>query len=97
MPRDGNVRDTYGWTLAKAGKLRQAEEELRRSVELLPAFAENRYHLGWVYEQLGRLAEAQDQYLRAFELVRANTDHLLHDTLQQGVDRLSKQLEGKER
>ena len=88
MPRDANVLDTYGWTLAKLKKYPEAEEKLQRSIRYKADLPTNRYHLGWVYEQTGRIQAAKNQYRLGMELVGQRKDDPLRKTLQEALRRI---------
>lgn len=93
IPSNARVLDTYGWTLAKIGRLVDAERALARAVQLEKPLAASRYHLGWVYEQLGRFDEAQRQYREGFEMVRTKTDNPLYQPLKEGLERVGQKLQ----
>jgi len=92
MPNNAKVLDTFGWTLARIGKLADAERALVRAVQLERPLAASRYHLGWVYEQLGRLEEALKQYRQGYEMVRSNTDDPLHGPVKEALERVREKL-----
>ena len=96
QPGNGNVLDTYGWSLAKAGKLLDAEQQLNRAVALVPHLAVVRYHLGWVFEQKGRLNEAAGEYRRGNELLGDASDDSLKETLREALERVQTKLTGEE-
>lgn len=91
-PSDGGVVDTYGWALAKSGRLPEAERQLARASQLSPHLPDIRYHLGWVNEQMGNLTAAQRDYKQAFEAVREDTSNPVHGTLRQALQRVSQKL-----
>jgi tetratricopeptide (TPR) repeat protein len=64
-PKNGSTVDSWGWALFKQGKLKEAEEALRKAVELTPYSPEIRKHLGEVLLQLDRPQEALEQWERA--------------------------------
>jgi len=88
MPNNARVLDTFGWTLARIGKLTDAERALVRAVQLEKPLAASRYHLGWVYEQLGRFEDALKQYRQGFEMVRSKTDDPLHGPVKEALERV---------
>ncbi len=97
LPTDANVVDTYGWTLAKLGKLREAEEHLLRSARLAPDEAPIRYHLGWIYEQKGRLAEAEIEYRRVQEIIGTRKDDdPLGAVVSEALERVRENIKAKE-
>ncbi|MGB2819876.1 MAG: tetratricopeptide repeat protein [Phycisphaerae bacterium] len=93
MPNNAKVLDTYGWTLARIGRMADAEMALVRAVQLEKPLAASRYHLGWVYEQLGRLDEALKQYRQAYEMVRSDTDDPLHGPANEALERVRRRLQ----
>ena len=97
IPTEPNALDSYGWTLAKVGKLRGAEEQLRRSVQNGPKMAINRYHLGWVYERRGRLNDAEEQYQTAYELIENDMDDPLYKLVRDALEAVQNTIKGKER
>jgi Flp pilus assembly protein TadD len=50
MPDDAVSRHLYGYTLALHGRLKEAEREFTRALELNPSLAVAREHLGWIRE-----------------------------------------------
>jgi len=91
-PNSASIIDTYGWTLAKAGRYAEACRYLARSVELEPANVEMRYHLGWAYEQANQPLEAERQYRQALRIIGENTDNPIHALLTQGLERVEEKL-----
>lgn len=86
QPDDPNVLDTYGWTLARTGQHRRAEEVLLDALQAGAPTAVIRYHLGWVYEKLGRPRDAERQYAQALEL--AEPDDPVRQRVREAMDRL---------
>jgi tetratricopeptide (TPR) repeat protein len=64
-PKNGSTVDSWGWVLFKQGKLKEAEDALRKAVELTPYSPEIRNHLGEVLLKLNRPEEALEQWERA--------------------------------
>lgn len=64
-PKNGSTVDSWGWVLYKQGQLKEAEEALRKAVELTPFSPEIRKHLGEVLLKLDRPEEALEQWERA--------------------------------
>lgn len=64
-PKNGSTVDSWGWVLFKQGKVKEAEEALRKAVELTPYSPEIRQHLGEVLLRLDRPQEALEQWERA--------------------------------
>ena len=64
-PKNGSTVDSWGWALYKQGRFKEAEEALRKAVELLPYNPEIRKHLGEVLLKLDRPQEALEQWERA--------------------------------
>jgi len=91
-PTDGSVVDTYGWSLAKFGKLRAAELQLSRALQLSPSIPDIRYHLGWVYQQKGQLADAESQYKQALKMINGNQSQPLYEVLRKALAQISKSL-----
>ena len=87
-PTEPNVLDSLGWTLAKGGKLREAEEHLRRAVQIDASLPAPRYHLGWAYEHMGRLNDAEKEYQRAKELLRSKPDQRLQELIDKAIERV---------
>jgi tetratricopeptide (TPR) repeat protein len=52
----------HGVTNAQAGKFKKAEKELRKAVEIYPAYSEAWFHLGQVCEVQNKQAEARQAY-----------------------------------
>jgi len=97
IPPEPDILDTYGWTLAQVGKLRDAETQLVRALQLNRAMPVSRYHLGWVYEQKGLLDKAQEQYRLAFELIQQKQDDPLRGIVQNARDRVARKIRAEER
>lgn len=70
---DPLLRYTYGYALAVSGKYAEAEEQLRKAIELDSLFAPPYHVLGQTLEQEGKLPEALKQY-QAFLALAAKTD-----------------------
>jgi tetratricopeptide (TPR) repeat protein len=64
-PKNGNTMDSWGWAQFRQGKVKEAEESLRKAAELAPFSPEIRKHLGEVLLSLGRMEEALEQWERA--------------------------------
>ncbi len=64
-PKNGSTVDSWGWVLFRQGKVKEAEEALRKAVELTPYSPEIRKHLGEVLLELNRPQEALEQWERA--------------------------------
>jgi tetratricopeptide (TPR) repeat protein len=90
QPRNPNVLDTYGWALAKVGRLSDAEKALEQAVRQsrTPVAL---YHLGWVYEQSGRLTDGLRFYRDALVLLQEGTgDPSLKPRLNEAIERVEK-------
>jgi tetratricopeptide (TPR) repeat protein len=61
-PDDAAARYLYGFTLAGAGKLADAETQLRKAAELNAVYAGPHFELGRVLEAAGRKADAVVEY-----------------------------------
>ncbi len=94
-PMDGNILDTYGWTLAKLGQLDRARAQLQRSVKLKP-MAVNRYHLGWVLQRLRNFTEAEMQYELALGMAQDAQNAELIKLVNNALDRVRKDIRGEE-
>ena len=70
---DSSLRYIYGYTLAVSGKLKEAEEQLRKSIELNPVYALPHHVLGQVLDQEGKSVEALAEY-RAFLTLASRND-----------------------
>lgn len=75
-PKNGSTVDSWGWVLFKQGKVKEAEEALRRAVELTPYSPEIRQHLGEVLLRLDRPQEALEQWERALAYAFPNRKEL---------------------
>ena len=64
-PRNGSTLDSWGWAQFKLGKLKEAEETLRKAIELRPFTPEIHKHLGEVLLKLDRKEEALEEWERA--------------------------------
>lgn len=65
------LRSTYGAVLAQMGKYQEADENLRKAVELEPYYPAPRYVLGRVAEQTDQPAAALDHYRAYLERAHA--------------------------
>jgi tetratricopeptide (TPR) repeat protein len=72
-PDDAAARYLYGFTLAGAGKLADAETQLRKAAELNAVYAGPHFELGRVLEAGGRKADAVAEY-RSFLARAARND-----------------------
>ena len=70
---DPSLRYIYGYTLAVSGKLTEAEEQLRKSIEINPFYAVPHHVLGQVLDQQGKSVEALAEY-RAFLTLASRND-----------------------
>jgi Flp pilus assembly protein TadD len=59
---------SFGRVLHFAGRDDQAIEQLRKTIEIDPAFIESHLYLGWVYEGKGMFAEAISELRQALSL-----------------------------
>ena len=92
-PNDTRVADTYGWTLAKLGRLKLAEQILVRSVQLGDPMPVNRFHLGWVYEQTTRYEKALNLYRQALALIGDRPEDTLRRSLIESIKRVESKAE----
>ena len=84
---DPALRYTYGYSLAASGKYKDAEVQLRKAIELDPAFALPYNELGEVLDKQGRSSDALDQY-RTF-LARASQSDLRRKAVEERVQVLA--------
>jgi thiol-disulfide isomerase/thioredoxin/predicted Zn-dependent protease len=56
--------DALGWVFYRAGRLSEAEQELRRAYELNPQYLTVLFHLGQLSEAAGRADTAESYYIR---------------------------------
>jgi tetratricopeptide (TPR) repeat protein len=70
---DAAARYLYGFTLASAGKLADAEAQLKKTVELNSVYAAPHFVLGQVLEALNRPADAAKEYT-TFLAIAAKSD-----------------------
>ncbi|MHC4561189.1 MAG: tetratricopeptide repeat protein [Planctomycetota bacterium] len=89
-PNNGSVLDTYGWTLAQLGDLREATKFLQRAVQFQPSVT-SRCHLGWVLERRARGSDALTQYKQAKALVGDDETHPHYEEINSAIERLSKE------
>lgn len=66
-PTNYNAIDTYGWVLARNGKLDDALRLLRDARLRQPESPDVRYHLAWVLNRLGRKQEAREELTEALK------------------------------
>jgi tetratricopeptide (TPR) repeat protein len=89
-PGDASFIDTLGWVYFKQGRLKQAEEELLRAVELSNSEWIIVEHYADVLTESGRGAQALDFYRQALEYIN---DHDLRDhESQSGAKRLKNKI-----
>ena len=70
-PRDANVLNALGYTLADRGiRLQEAHDHIRRALDLEPGSAAIIDSMGWVLYRLGRTEEALPLLEQALELTR---------------------------
>ena len=87
-PFNAHALDTYGVILQAKVRLEEAEEILRRSVNLLP-MAANRYHLGELLEQRGQKPDALQEYKAAWDLAKdAPPDDEYRQKIRKALERL---------
>lgn len=73
-PGDANTLDTYGWALALANRLPDAEGALLRALDADPDNTPVQYHLGVVYQKQGNLADARTRFERAAKIAERTGD-----------------------
>ncbi|MEM9219360.1 MAG: tetratricopeptide repeat protein [Cyanobacteria bacterium P01_F01_bin.150] len=67
-PQDYSVRHLLALVLFEEGKIRAAEEQLRRAITINPDFAAAHHDLGSLLRETGRIAESEASFDRAFLL-----------------------------
>ena len=72
MPRSAKLQAGAGMFLAEAGRTAEAEEHLRRAVEIYPPYAQMHYNLAVLLARRGARAEAIEHLRRAEELAPGN-------------------------
>jgi predicted O-linked N-acetylglucosamine transferase (SPINDLY family) len=75
-----NSRDwkDLGNTQRAAGRLAEAAQSYRRSIEIAPDYADSLYNLGLVLRELGQLEEAERCFRRAAEIDPRDAETLAH-------------------
>lgn len=92
QPGNAAIVDTYGWTLAKMDKFREAEPYIRQAAGINTVDPVYRYHLGYVQGKLGRP-----------QLARQNLELALRQAQEEGsdsgdlADKIRKQLDSLNR
>ena len=86
-PRDPNVLDTYGWTLARLKRYDKAIRYLNMSISIARQPV-TLYHQGFVYEQTDKRAQAARNYQEVKTMLANNTDDPLYQQAQDGIERL---------
>jgi protein O-mannosyl-transferase len=72
MPRSAKLQAGAGMFLAAAGRVAEAEDHLRRAVEIYPDYAQMHYNLAVLLARRGARDEAITHLRRAIELAPAN-------------------------
>jgi tetratricopeptide (TPR) repeat protein len=72
--QNAEAMDAYnrGTQLLWENRLSQAEQYLKRAIELDPLFVDAMDHLGMVYRRMNRLSEAEEMYLRSISINSEN-------------------------
>ena len=65
--------DTYGWIMYKLGRYSEAEEYIKKAIELGDVSAVVLEHLGDVYEKLNKPDEAKKYWTKALDKDQQNT------------------------
>jgi tetratricopeptide (TPR) repeat protein len=94
-PDDTNIADTWGWVLAKAGRLDEAARVFERITARRDATAEMVYHMGWVYERLERYTEATRQYDKAETMLAGAVNSPLARKVQAAQQRVRQARSGR--
>jgi tetratricopeptide (TPR) repeat protein len=82
QPDNQSYLDTYGWILYQMGKYAEAEQQIRKAVELGSTSAVIHEHLGDVYYKLGQAEKAMTYWRKALEINPGNT--ALKDKIERG-------------
>lgn len=72
QPENQSYLDTYGWILFQMGRYKEAEEPIRKAVELGSTSAVIHEHLGDVYAKLDQAEKAVACWRKALEIDPAN-------------------------
>jgi tetratricopeptide (TPR) repeat protein len=87
-PDDPGIRYQYGFALGSLNRLKEAEVQLKKSVELDPDFAAPHFTLANVYQATGRKPEAVKEYETFLSLAAMN------DTRREEADQMAGILKG---
>ncbi len=86
-PESGYIRDSLGWVLFRLGKIKEAQQELLRALEMDSTGDPHIYeHLGDVHAALGLLTKAREFYLKGLEICQT-PEH--SQRIQKKIDELS--------
>jgi predicted Zn-dependent protease len=66
-PNNGAFLDSLGWVYFRMNRFPEAEENLRRSLQLMPRDPTVHDHLGDVYFHQGKILEAMTQWQRSLK------------------------------
>jgi tetratricopeptide (TPR) repeat protein len=72
MPRSAKLQAGAGMFLAETGRSAEAEQHLRRAVEIYPEYAQMHYNLAVLLARRGARDEAEEHLRRAIELAPGN-------------------------
>jgi tetratricopeptide (TPR) repeat protein len=89
-PDDPGIRYQYGFALGSLNKLKEAELQLQKSIELDPDFAAPHFTLADVYQATGRRPQAVKEYETFLSLAAKN------DTRREEADQMMAILKGSE-
>jgi len=89
-PDDPGIRYQYGFALGSLNRLKEAETQLKKAIELDPEFAAPHFTLADVYQASGRKPEAAKEYETFLSLAAKN------DTRREEADQMMAILKGSQ-
>ncbi len=72
-PKNPAYLDTLGWIYFKMGKIDQAHEYVKKSLEIDQSSAEVLEHMGDIHQKLGNREKAKDFYQKALDAEKAES------------------------
>lgn len=78
-PKNPAYLDTLGWIYFKMGKTEQAEEYVKKSIEIDQTNAEVLEHMGDILQKLGNKGKAKEFYERALDAEKAESTTIEKD------------------